>query len=186
MFGGVWAVVVTMGLLSMDLAPTDLVFEVTNPQALGGHRLFHVEDFVGPNRRATALLGREIKAVGMISVRPEDCSQPASGWCGRLAPLAKSLRDQGVLVVALVSVSRKRVTSVQTELSLAKWPFVVALDPFAWSRTVLGWTKPGAFIVFDRDGVNTRSSPSSDSFDARAPERRLDGFRRAIAQALSP
>ena len=128
-----------------------LTLEVQNPPALGGHRILHLEDLVGPSRLRLPRLPRP-EALLLFTTTADECARPR-GLCRRLEARTATLRARGVVVVAVVLTSRERVPIARKTMAAIKTPIVLALDPHHHVERAFGLRGPGRFVVLDAAGV---------------------------------
>lgn len=131
-----------------------LTLEVQNPPSLGGHRILHLEDLIGPDRLSLPGLPQP-SAVLLFTTTAEECTR-AQGLCARLEEETRALRARGALVAAVVLTARERVPIVRKSMAALKTPIVLALDPHHHVERALGLRGPGGFVVLDSSGSAKR------------------------------
>lgn len=147
-----------LGLVGAQV-PLWVTFDVANPSTVGGHRVLHLEDVVGPDQRRD-IPGLPIAtAVLVFSVRAEDCA--AQGFCAAIAEWSAKLRGAGVLVVAVVPTERDRADALRARMATVPHPFAVSVDPYGVVSTLVGLERPGTFVLIDGKGRSRRWTPGA-------------------------
>lgn len=160
-----------------------LTLEVTNPSALGGHRILHVEDLVGPDRLSLPRLPRP-EAVLLFTTTVEECAR-AGGLCRRVEARTSELRARGGLIVAVVLTTRERAPIARRAMAVVKIPIVLALDPHHHVERAFGVRGPGRFVVLDSEGVAQRVGAGSRSRAGSPADRDLARAVEALSFAMS-
>jgi hypothetical protein len=170
--------------LASPVAPRWLVFDLVDPAVAGGHRLLHLEDVVGPGRRADIPGLPAARAVLLVSLAPEDCVSPSAGLCAELAALTASAREAGGLVVGVVLSTREGSAAARAKVRTASPPFPVTLDLHRVARHALGFERPGQVILVDGGGVGRRLDPIPADRASEARARALEALRGAFDEAV--
>ena len=171
--------------LSLCLAapvPLWVTFDVVNPAVVGGHRVLHLEDIIGPDQRRDIAGLPAASAVLLFSARPDECG--ASGLCAEVSRWTFKARHAGAVVIALILAERDRADSIRARLVTSRLPIAIALDAHGVIRALSGLDQPGSFVVIDDKGRTRRWTPSSGR--ATVSPRELDEIRAALEQAALP
>ncbi|MEM7676512.1 MAG: hypothetical protein AAF449_10960 [Myxococcota bacterium] len=156
--------------------------DIADRAQLGGHRILHLEDVVGPGQRTDIPGLAPANAVLLFSVRAEDCRR--TGPCIDVAHWTASARQSGGLVVGVVLTDRDEGETVRARLATMKAPIPLAVDPHGVVRSLAKLTPPGTFVLIDSQGESRRWTPSAGratvSDDVRA------AIREAFEAAASP
>lgn len=169
--------------LAAPPAPLWLTFDVANPQTVGGHRILHLEDVVGPKRRRDIPGLPSAEAALVFSVQPEGCGA-SGGLCARVAQLTAAARARGALVVGVVLASREEAVAAARSVREGRHPFPVTFDTHGLARKALALDGPGVFVVIDAEGVNKGRRRASMAGEPAQVERDLEAVRTTLLAAL--
>ncbi len=177
---------VLFGLLAANpgdgALPLWVTFDIINPESVGGHRILHLEDVIGPEHRRDVPGLPSPTAVLLFSVGPADCV--SDGLCAEVAAWSAGARKEGALVVAVVLTERERADAARTRLASAEHPLTIAVDPHGAVSALAGLQTPGTFIVVDSAGRSRRWAPEPGK--AQVSSRALEQIRAALGAAARP
>lgn len=182
-----------MGVLSAagpGPAPLWLTLDVVNPETVGRHRLLHLEDVVGPDRRSDIPGLPAASAVVLFSARPEACAPPAgpeaatAGLCAQVAAKLGDLTRRGVLVVGVLLATREEAAAGISGVRRAALPFPVTFDVHGLARQALGLEGPGEFVIISADGLNIPVAGASKAGDPVQAARHLEQVRTTLLATL--
>ena len=172
-------------------APLWLTLDVANPETLGRHRLLHLEDVVGPDRRTDIPGLPKAEAVVLFSTRPDGCvgglgpDEPKpSGLCAAVAARLEDLSRRGVLVVGVLLATREEAAADLARVRRAAVPFPVTFDVHDLARQALGLEGPGQFVIISSEGLNIRVPGASKAGDDVQVTRHLELVRKTVLAAL--
>jgi hypothetical protein len=163
----------------MTLATT---FQILNPGSVGGHRILHLEDVIGPRRRSDVPGLPSARAVLVFTTGREACG--AVGLCAEVERLTAPLRQAGALVVAVALVRREESAALVRDLSQRAPALPVALEEHGVVGRTLGLDRPGLFVILDHHGEPLPLPPPPDLSDGELRGRHLGELRRMLEAAL--
>ena len=172
-----------LALAGAQLAPLSLTFDVANPQTLGGHRILHLEDVVGPKRRRDVPDLPAAEAVLLFSVQPDGCGA-SGGLCAQVAEITEEARQRGALVIGVILASREQAVSAAPAVRQGRHPFPVTFDTHGLARRTLALDGPGVFVVIDSEGVNKARRRASLGGEPAQIARDLAAVRTTLLAAL--
>ena len=169
-------------LAATNAVPLWITFDIANPGVVGGHRILHLEDVIGPGQRADIPRLPSASAVLMFAVRADDCDR--DGLCGRVARWSEAARAAQGLVVAVVLTERDRADAVRATMARLRLPIALAVDAHGVVRSLAGLDVPGTFVVIDGQGRSRRWTPPAGR--ATVTPGTLDEIRGAFLDAAQP
>ncbi len=139
--------------------PLWITFDVVNPAVVGGHRILHLEDVLGPDQRRD-IPGLPVATAALLfSVRPTDCN--GARVCAEVSRWTRRARAAGGLVVAVVVTERDRGEAVRAQLAKVDLPIAISVDAHGVLTALGGLTPPGTFVVLDAKGRSRRWTPGA-------------------------
>lgn len=162
--------------------PLWVTFDVANPRTVGGHRILHLEDVLGPNQRSSIPRLPRATAALIFAVRPEDCGD--EGACAEVARWSRAARKAGGLVIAVILTERERADEVRSRMSTSAHPIAVAIDAEGVVSAIAGLEQPGTFVIVDGKGNTRRWTPAAGRVKVSA--RALEQIRAAFIRAATP
>lgn len=154
--------------LSAVPAPLWVTFDVANPASVGGHRILHLEDIVGPRARADVPGLPNPRAIVIASLRPGDCGAKPSPLCTKLRQLSEIPWG---LVLGVILASRQDADRVRRDLEQHEYPFPLTVDTHGVVARALDLDRPGVCLVLNSTAEVARMSPPSEGSDRASVER---------------
>jgi len=166
-------------LLSADRAPLWVTFDVLNPRTLGGHRILHLQDVVGPRARDDVPGLVRPRAVLIFSATLDQCEK------GTLCQAAQQLAEiKGGLVVGVVLAERENAAQAKREIPRFEYSFPLTVDSFGVLAQALKLDRPGVFLVVNSIGEIVRLVPPTEGTDRSVQERFLLEVKETFLDAL--
>jgi hypothetical protein len=166
-------------LIGAEKAPLWVTFDVLNPRALGGHRILHLEDVVGPRARSDVPGLVRPRAVLIFSATLEQCGK------GTLCQAAEKLASlPGALVVGVVLAERETVLRAKREIPRFEYSFPLTVDAYGVVGQALRLDRPGVFLVVNSNAEVARLVPPSEGTDQIVRDRFLAEVRATFQEAL--
>lgn len=163
-----------------EKVPLWVTFDVLNPKRLGGHRILHLEDVVGP-RAKSDIPGLSIpRAVLIAATTAEACRRPGS-VCAELEQLSKI---PGGLVIGVVLVDREGAPRAEREILETEYSFPLTVDTYGVVGQALSLDRPGVCLVVYSNGQAARLVPPSEGSDRSLRERFSASVEAAFREAL--
>jgi len=162
--------------------PLWLTLDIANRPALGGHRILHLEDVVGPRQRTDIPGLKPVNAVLLFSVRDGDCR--STGPCVVVPRWMEADHHPDGLIVAVVLTGRDEGETVRVRLASMKVSIPLAVDPHGVVRSLAKLSAPGTFVLIDSKGESRRWTPSVGRATVNDEDR--EAIRAAFAAAASP
>lgn len=181
-------VLLSLAAQTPERVPGWITFDVANPAALGGHRILHLEDVVGPRARKDVPGLPAPKVVLIFTADREDCpggpkASQRSDLCGRMARLATSKAAKGSLVVGVVLSKAETASVDRGSLLRSDYPYPVTVDEHGLIRRGLRADRPGVILVVDSSLGGLRLVPPSRA-TGEARDRYMGEIRSALRRAL--
>jgi hypothetical protein len=166
-------------LIAVERAPLWVTFDVLNPRTLGGHRILHLEDVVGPRARDDVPGLVRPRAVLIFSATIDQCGK------GSVCQQAQQLAEiKGGLVVGVVLAERENVLLAKREIPRFEFSFPLAVDSFGVLGQALKLDRPGVFLVVNSNAEVVRLVPPSEGSDRTIQERFLAQVKATFLDAL--
>jgi hypothetical protein len=168
-------------VLSMVLerAPLWVTFDVLNPRTLGGHRILHLEDVVGPRARDDVPGLVRPRAVLIFSATLDQCGK------GTLCQTAQQLAEiKGGLVVGVVLAERENVLKAKREIPRFEYSFPLTVDSHGVLGQALKLDRPGVFLVVNSNAELERLVPPSEGSDRTVQDRFFAQVKSTYLNAL--
>ncbi len=165
-------------LFGGERVPLWVTFDVLNPRTLGGHRILHLEDVVGPDARDDIPGLVHPRAVLIFSTTLEQCET------GTLCRTAQQLAEiKGGLVVGVVLAEREAVVRVKREIPRFEYSFPLTVDAYGVLGQALKLDRPGVFLVVNSKSDVARFVPPSEGSDQTLRDRFLAEVKGAFLEA---
>jgi hypothetical protein len=166
-------------MIGAERAPLWVTFDVLNPRTLGGHRILHLEDVVGPRARDDVPGLVRPRAVLIFSATLEQCGT------GSLCQVAQQLAEiKGGLVVGVVLAERETVLRAKREIPRFEYSFPLTVDAYGVVGQALKLDRPGVFLVVNSNAEVARLVPPSEGTDRTVRDRFFAEVKAAFLEAL--
>lgn len=171
-----------------ERVPGWVTFDVANPRTLGGHRILHLEDVVGPRTRDDVPGLPAPKVVLIFTAAPSDCpglkaERRGRDLCEDIARFATAKWAKGSLVVGLVLAEEESAGGARARLLRSDYPYPMSVDEHGLVRRALNADRPGVVLVVDSRLEGVRLSPPA-RMEGAARDRYLGEIRVALERAL--
>lgn len=164
-----------------EKAPLWVTFDVLNPERLGGHRILHLEDVVGP-RAKDDIPGLSIpRAVLIGATTAGRCQNEAGSLCGRMEQLAKIPHG---LVIGVILADREGAPAARRAMLETEYSFPLTVDSYGVVGQALALDRPGVCLVVYSTGEAVRLVPPPDGSDRSIRERFAARVETAFREAL--
>ena len=166
-------------LIAAERAPLWVTFDVLNPRTLGGHRILHLEDVVGPRARDDVPGLVRPRAVLIFSATLDQCGK------GTACQTAQQLAEiKGGLVVGVVLAERESVLRAKREIPRFEYSFPLTVDSYGVLGQALKLDRPGVFLVVNSNAEVVRLVPPSEGSDRSVRDRFLAEVKETFLDAL--